>query len=502
MAIVCGLDLHRRQITFDTVEVESGEEWRGRIWQPDRARFRRWLREDVARRADGEVAVAVEGCTGWRYVVEEITAAGFEAHVAEPADTQAARGRKHRAKTDRTDARLLRDLLVAGELPESWIPPEAVLEWRERVRLYKSLVDQRTVWCQRIHAELYQHGVTVPEGAIRTERTRTMLADPHLQLSPAARQRIEVGYRMIDLTDTEAQPLKKALTRFGTRQPACRALVEAQYGIGGLLAVAVWSELGDCRRFCRSDQAVRHRPGRQRRRFGPASCRRLPVPAGTPDSAMGAVRGGQELVTSSQPRPRLLRPGQEPSRRQDRGHLGRSEADAPVLPHPARDRPRSGLRHPGLNRPRAGSDGWERPLQHHRRPRSAPETRMPTSPRAVRPQNTDATAPQLNGGHPITIVVADDISLVEHPGNAGRPHVADRPIPSLHRPSGWSRSYVLASLRALHLDQRLRPGAIRAQRAFTGRPSAHRGPSPADLTQVTRGATAGRKCPPTPGRGR
>ena len=130
MAMVCGLDLHRRQITFDTLETVSGEEWRGRIWQADRARFRRWLREDVARRANGEVALAVEGCTGWRYVVEEITAAGFEAHVAEPADTQAARGRKHRAKTDRTDARLLRELLVAGELPESWIPPEPVLEWR------------------------------------------------------------------------------------------------------------------------------------------------------------------------------------------------------------------------------------------------------------------------------------------------------------------------------------------------------------------------------------
>lgn len=36
--------------------------------------------------------MAVEGCTGWRYVVEEITAAGIEAHLAEPADTQAARG--------------------------------------------------------------------------------------------------------------------------------------------------------------------------------------------------------------------------------------------------------------------------------------------------------------------------------------------------------------------------------------------------------------------------
>jgi transposase len=204
------------------------------------------------------VALAVEGCTGWRYVVEEIEAAGFEAHLAEPADTQAARGRKHRAKTDRSDARLLRELLAAGELPASWIPPRGVLEWRERVRLYMSLINQRTVWCQRIHAELYQHGVAVPEGAIRTATTRSMLADGDLALSPAGRQRITVGYRMIDATDAEAQPLKKELQRFGARQPACRALADAQYGIGGLIAVAVWSELGDCRRFARSEQAVRH----------------------------------------------------------------------------------------------------------------------------------------------------------------------------------------------------------------------------------------------------
>jgi len=259
MSMVCGLDLHRQQITFDALETESGEVWRGRVWQPDRDRVRRWLRDDVTRRADGQpVAMAVEGCTGWRYVVEEVEAAGFEAHVAEPADTQAARGRKHRAKTDRSDARLLRELLQHGELPESWIPPPVVLEWRERVRLYKSLVDQRLVWMQRIHAELFQHGVAVPEGEIRTPSTRAWLAGDDVALTTAARQRIEVGYAMIDATDAEAAPLKEQLTRFGMRQPACRALVDSQYGIGGLLAVAVWSELGDCRRFSRSDQAVRH----------------------------------------------------------------------------------------------------------------------------------------------------------------------------------------------------------------------------------------------------
>ncbi|MGH9247689.1 MAG: IS110 family transposase [Acidimicrobiales bacterium] len=259
MSMVCGLDLHRGQITFDALEVDSGEVWRGRIWQPDRQRFRRWLREDLAVRAHGEsVAIAVEGCTGWRYVAEEIVAAGFEAHVAEPADTQAARGRKKHAKTDRSDARLIRELLHSGELPESWIPPEVVLEWRERVRLYKTLLDQRRMWIQRIHAELFQHGVSLPEGQISSAETRDWLAGDTVVLSAAAAGRVAVGYHMIDATQAALVPLRADIEHFGRRQPACKALIAAHYGIGPLTAVVVWAELGDCRRFSRSDQVVRH----------------------------------------------------------------------------------------------------------------------------------------------------------------------------------------------------------------------------------------------------
>ena len=41
MSMVCGLDLHRGQITFDALQLDSGEVWRGRIREPDRHRFRR-----------------------------------------------------------------------------------------------------------------------------------------------------------------------------------------------------------------------------------------------------------------------------------------------------------------------------------------------------------------------------------------------------------------------------------------------------------------------------
>src|SRR5215218_216907 len=59
----------------------------------------------------------LEATTGWRFVAEELERAGSAAHLAEPADTRALRGPKRRAKTDRTDAHHLRDLLLRGRCP-------------------------------------------------------------------------------------------------------------------------------------------------------------------------------------------------------------------------------------------------------------------------------------------------------------------------------------------------------------------------------------------------
>ena len=101
MAIVGGLDLHRKQITFDLVELETGRVDRGRIAPAHRETFRRWL-TGVA--AGGPVDFAVEGCTGWRFVVEECATADVRPHLAEPADAAALKGRRQHAKTDRLDA--------------------------------------------------------------------------------------------------------------------------------------------------------------------------------------------------------------------------------------------------------------------------------------------------------------------------------------------------------------------------------------------------------------
>src|SRR4051812_25564367 len=137
-----GLDQHRAQITAEWVDTATGEVSRARVSPADRAGVRRF-----AARFRGEgLEVALEATTGWRFVVEEFTAAGARGHLAARAETSAGRGTKKRAKSGRAAARHLRGLLMVGRLPESWVPPAPLLDLRARLRLRHTLVDQRREW--------------------------------------------------------------------------------------------------------------------------------------------------------------------------------------------------------------------------------------------------------------------------------------------------------------------------------------------------------------------
>jgi transposase len=251
MTIVVALDVHRRQITYKTLDRESGEVRRGRIVPATRGAVREWLEQFAACEAE----FALEGTTGWRFVVEEIERAGHRAHLADPAETAGKRGRKRRAKTDNADCDLQLKLLLAGELPESWIPPAHILELRTRVRTRKLLIDQRTAWQQRLQAQLFHQGVAAGLKP-RTRAGREALAA--VELSPAGRELVALALRMLETIDGELAPLDRALRAFARRQHGCRALIANLYGVGAISATAIVAELGDCRRFASSDDAVRH----------------------------------------------------------------------------------------------------------------------------------------------------------------------------------------------------------------------------------------------------
>ena len=246
-----GLDQHRGQITGEWIDTETGGVQRTRVAPADRAAVRKWLSRFRGR----ELEVALEATTGWwRFVVEELHRVGAVVHLAEPAETAGLRGPKKRAKGDRADARHLRELLMVKRLPESWIPPDHILDLRARVRLRHTLSEQRGEWQQRIQATLYHHGCPQRRQLMVGDGREWLATQP---LPAAAREQVTVALAMIDALDRQMGPLEKELRAYARRQAGCKALM-AHYGIGELIAVTILAELGDCTRFSSSRLAVRY----------------------------------------------------------------------------------------------------------------------------------------------------------------------------------------------------------------------------------------------------
>jgi transposase len=234
----------------------TGEVRRGRVAPAGRAHLRAWLARFAGR---DDVAFAVEGCAGWRYVAEELAAAGVVAHLAEPADTAAGRGRKRRAKTGKTGARHLRMLLAEGRPPECWIPPEHILEDRALLETYHDLRREHTAWVQRIHAVFFHQGAPrLGEDALRGEQGVAKLrAAAAAHLSPVGQLQVATALDMLEAVEARMDVLRKQLREAARHLTGARVLAARLYGAGPVTGLALTCWLAGKDRFSSSRKAVR-----------------------------------------------------------------------------------------------------------------------------------------------------------------------------------------------------------------------------------------------------
>ncbi len=256
MPIVGGLDIHRKQITFDYLDTVTGQVRRGQVSPADRVHLRAWLARFAGRE---DVAFALEACTGWRYIAEELALAGIAAHVAEPADTAFARGRKRHAKTDKTDSQHLRMLLAEGRLPECWIPPGHILECRALLELYHDLRAEHTAWVQRIHAVLFHQGApALGEGTLRTgQGVAALRAAAAAHLSPAGQLQVATALEVIEALETRLHVVRHQLLDAARHLTGAKVLAARLYGVGPVTALAMTCWLAGEGRFSSSRKAVR-----------------------------------------------------------------------------------------------------------------------------------------------------------------------------------------------------------------------------------------------------
>jgi transposase len=256
MSIVGGLDIHRKQLTFDYLDTVTGEVKRGQVAPADREHLRAWLARFAGR---DDVAFAMEGCTGWRYVAEELAAAGIAVHVGEPADTAAARGRKRHAKTGKTDSRHLRTLLAEGRLPECWVAPAQILEYRALLETYHDLRREHTARVQRIHAVFFHQGApALGEGALRTEQGLAGLREAAAaHLSPGGQLQVATALDMLTAVEARMEVLRAQLRYAARHLTGAKVLAARLYGVGPITALALTCWLAGEGRFSSSRKAVR-----------------------------------------------------------------------------------------------------------------------------------------------------------------------------------------------------------------------------------------------------
>jgi transposase len=245
--------------------------------------------EEILERCGGEeMRIVLEASTRSRWAAGVLEGLGAEVIVVDPRKVRVIAETKH--KTDKTDARVLADLLRAGALPKAlWRVPKATREMRDQVRLRWGLVRERSNLLLRARSLLAASGVEMGKRALASE-TGWKRALKRKDVSIKTK-------RLLEILKSAAESLTEAIRKVETElegalaDPVVQRLQEIP-AVGPVVAMTTVASLGDPARFKDSRTAAAYTgltpsersSGERRRRGhitkeGPSELRRVWIQA-------------------------------------------------------------------------------------------------------------------------------------------------------------------------------------------------------------------------------
>lgn len=161
-----------------------------------------------------------------------------------------------RVKTDKADTLWLARLLVAGLIPEVWVPPAPVRELRSLLAHRQRLIQGRTRLRNRLHSVLHRHQLAPPAGDPFGSAQRSFWAQ--LAVSPTEQLRVRHDLAGLDHRATQLDELQAELERLSTVAPWAERLpyVLQLPGFGLVLALTLLAGIGDITRFPSAKELV------------------------------------------------------------------------------------------------------------------------------------------------------------------------------------------------------------------------------------------------------
>jgi len=240
------LDVHKKY-TWARVENAKGD----RLYESRLQHGHGTIKNFVNRWTAGS-PVAVETVGNWYWVVNEIEAGGGKPQLVNARLAKLMMGSVN--KSDKLDAKGMNRLQRTGTLPTVWIPPSSVRDARELPRTRMVLSAQRTQLKNRVHATLAKYGYVV-EGVSDAfgKRGHQIMMELIRKLPCHTQQALQ---RVLDQLDHVGENLKAIEAEMIQTFAPCpeTTLLKTLPGVGEILAVVIWTEIGTIERFGRAEQ--------------------------------------------------------------------------------------------------------------------------------------------------------------------------------------------------------------------------------------------------------
>lgn len=264
---IIGCDFHPSYQQFAMVDTETGELREGRL-EHEQGEARRFYQALVGQ----TVRVGMEAVGNSQWFEQLLAELGHELWIGDAAKIRSAEVRKQ--KTDRRDAKLILDLMVAGTFPKLWVPSRQVRDVRQLLRHRHKLVEMRTTVKNQLQHLALNQGVRLKR-RLWSKHGRSVLEQLPLQ-GWTARRRSDL-LAMLDRLQEQVAELDLAVRAEAEQRPEVRLLM-THPGVGIVVGLSYVLTIGTPTRFERGKKVASYLgliPGEHssgdRQRFGPIS---------------------------------------------------------------------------------------------------------------------------------------------------------------------------------------------------------------------------------------
>lgn len=290
-----GLDVHKHYITVGGMNARQELVLRQRNVEMER--FPRWAEENL-RKTD---EVVLETTTNTWDIYDTIAPLVERVVVANPAEVKQIANA--RVKTDNQDVVRLLRLLIAGMIPEVWVPPVEVRELRALISYRWRLVKMATAIQNRMHSLLHRHNIQAPDGKIDTGENREWWEQ--VPLSSLERLRLNQELKTLRLVREHREEVEAELGRLSTSERWARQAVHIMQlpGVGVIVTMTILSAIGEIQRFPSAKKLVGYagfgagieRSGQKEREKGITKSGRKELRWALVEAAWQAIRSNARL---------------------------------------------------------------------------------------------------------------------------------------------------------------------------------------------------------------